>query len=810
MSFINFESSKVKEAERQALREAREKILTNAEIAYRKKQAQVQRAKERGDDQWMLPSVEAKLSSTVSSKRKKKKEKKNKKAKKSKKKKKHKESSSDSASSGDETEEWVEKGTEMPGHSESETSKCIVSEKPLERDEWMNLPGSFLCSSRDEKQKKKEEDKKETCILDKPGQSSRELNPYWKDGGMGLPEMKDTHEAKVMDAAWLKKSLRRAQEQAEEEGKSLEEVAAARWGSLDKIHSMIEEAEKNSRKIYGSGNDWRRDSRKYSSSSRKIYDDHESNDRRAEKGREKRRKDSRERDERSRKRSKSPSLERDRKRSSNIDDGQLNADRKKITFMKPGDEEYSSASSSRKSSSSIKRWQKPNTNKSSVEQQRHGHTPKNHRERSPKSSSDESQSDHDDRKSTQVDDRKSGDNEEIITEAEMNKLGAKIVKAEIMGDMELAAELKAKLELARTARKNKPAVSSGTKPAEEENVILTKINAKGMARPLEPRSLYEEPTGGRRKAKKVDTHESGKRVRYFADDDKFTLQEMFQREKGETSAENDATFVKMASKSMDMDELFEQRITRQDSDAKQDERDRTRAIKAHKKLEKSLDNCRWCFDSKNMLKHLIVAMGSKTYVSLPSHVSMTVGHCILAPIHHVSCQTQLDEDVWEELQNFKKALTKMFMKRNEFPVFFEMSVGQHRFPHMQLECIPLPDEVGSMAPIYFKKALLECETEWSTNKKVIDLSNKDVRQAIPKGLPYFSVNFGNHGGFAHVIEDEKLFPKNFAQEIIGGILDLDHSLWRKPRRENFDQQRKKVLEFATSWKPYDFTTNDDS
>lgn len=83
--------------------------------------------------------------------------------------------------------------------------------------------------------------------------------------------------------------------------------------------------------------------------------------------------------------------------------------------------------------------------------------------------------------------------------------------------------------MARTTRKNKPAAARATKPPQEENVILTKINAKGMARPLEPRSLYEEPTGGRRKAKKVDTHESGKRVRYFADDDKFTLQEMVKK-----------------------------------------------------------------------------------------------------------------------------------------------------------------------------------------------------------------------------------------------------------------------------------------
>jgi hypothetical protein len=37
------------------------------------------------------------------------------------------------------------------------------------------------------------------------------------------------------------------------------------------------------------------------------------------------------------------------------------------------------------------------------------------------------------------------------------------------------------------------------------------------------------------------------------------------------------------------------------------------------------------------------------------------------------------------------------------------------------------------------------------------------------------------------------------------MLDLDHSLWRKQWRENFDLQRKKVLQFAEWWKTYDFT-----
>lgn len=98
--------------------------------------------------------------------------------------------------------------------------------------------------------------------------------------------------------------------------------------------------------------------------------------------------------------------------------------------------------------------------------------------------------------------------------------------------------------------------------------------------------------------------------------------------------------------------------------------------------------------------------------------------------------------------------------------------------------------------------MLECETEWNINKKIIDLQNKDLRRSIPKGLPYFMVQFGDKDGYAHVIEDERMFPTNFAEEIIGGILDLDHYLWRKPKRETFEQQREKVLNFKNTWDKY--------
>lgn len=96
-------------------------------------------------------------------------------------------------------------------------------------------------------------------------------------------------------------------------------------------------------------------------------------------------------------------------------------------------------------------------------------------------------------------------------------------------------------------------------------------------------------------------------------------------------------------------------------------------------------------------------------------------------------------------------------------MFFETATRLNRHPHLVINCVPLPRDVGDMAAIYFKKALLECEAEWSMNKKVVDLKGKNIRKGIPKGLPYFWVDFGMDPGFAHVIEDQQLFPRNFAE-----------------------------------------------
>lgn len=46
----------------------------------------------------------------------------------------------------------------------------------------------------------------------------------------------------------------------------------------------------------------------------------------------------------------------------------------------------------------------------------------------------------------------------------------------------------------------------------------------------------------------------------------------------------------------------------------------------------------------------------------------------------------------------------------------------------------------------------------------------------------------------------------YFQEIIGGMLDLDHTIWRKQRKQSFEEQSKKVIALTKLWSSFDLVT----
>ncbi|XP_054727169.1 CWF19-like protein 2 homolog [Anastrepha obliqua] len=417
----------------------------------------------------------------------------------------------------------------------------------------------------------------------------------------------------------------------------------------------------------------------------------------------------------------------------------------------------------------------------------------------------------------------------FFTDQQMNELGAKLVKAEIMGNDELAAKLKLELENARknraafiegklaqsTAGSSKSIKKSARREREDEHVLLTHTDERGNVRPLakasrtiDERDLY----GGRnarRKQKRLETHADGERMRYFPDDDKYDIKQMFEREKYTSASDANLEFAKIAGKHKNpndnLDDIFADEVRKDIPQSSTDRKEMQRAITEHQRLTEQLDNCRFCFESQKMDKSLLISMGKQVYLALPWHIGMQPGHCIISTTQHNSCCTQLDEDTWSEVNDFFKALTRMFAAQKKDVVFFEIASRLSRRPHLSIHCVPIPDEQAEMAPFYFKKAVEESELEWSVNKQLISLGRdgKGLRNCIPKGLPYFWVNFGMGIGFAHVIEDEDRFPPNFALEIIGGMLELDARKWRRPQKEQ--NSIAKANMFAGWWKKFDCT-----
>ena len=100
---------------------------------------------------------------------------------------------------------------------------------------------------------------------------------------------------------------------------------------------------------------------------------------------------------------------------------------------------------------------------------------------------------------------------------------------------------------------------------------------------------------------------------------------------------------------------------------------------------------------------------------------------------------------------------------------------------------------------YSLKNLIEQE------RMTTDTRQKGVRNSIPAGLPYFFVDFGLDGGYAHIIEDQLKFPHYFGKEVLGGMLDAEPRLWLKPHRDSFETQKEKVLQLSEWWKPFDWT-----
>ncbi|KAL6040150.1 DWNN a CCHC-type zinc finger [Balamuthia mandrillaris] len=378
---------------------------------------------------------------------------------------------------------------------------------------------------------------------------------------------------------------------------------------------------------------------------------------------------------------------------------------------------------------------------------------------------------------------------------DINRLEAQLLKAEMMGDDERVAELKSKLEEARSA----PARPRSNEE-EEEVIVLPTLDKRG--RPIVAPRTQAGSRGQTRHAQSSN------------------LLDMVAEERDEDSSRYNLDFAKLVAKNQNLMEddmadipgSFEgaqgkRKQKRGKSGRSAVDTQKQRAIAAYNANKKLVENCNYCFDNKKFPRHLIISLGDKVYLTQPQRGVLVEGHCQLVPMQHELACTMVDEDVWEEFQRFKQSLTKMFAAQDKVPIFMETVTNLKKRWHTVVDCVPLPSRDAEVAPAYFKKALLEAEGEWSQNKKVVDTRERGLRRSIPPDFPYFSVEFGMGGGYAHVIEDAREFPRNFGRDVVAGVVELPPQKWGQGQRDTLAMEKARTLAFLNHWEPFDWTAS---
>ncbi|KAI9914575.1 hypothetical protein PsorP6_008271 [Peronosclerospora sorghi] len=397
--------------------------------------------------------------------------------------------------------------------------------------------------------------------------------------------------------------------------------------------------------------------------------------------------------------------------------------------------------------------------------------------------------------------------------AALNKLAARALRAQMMGNTTLFRKLREELnELEATVEQEKratevphyEAVNGALPPLEKEDLRLGSRKGKKKLRDDLDKSGWSAS---------MSLNELVREERIARADDTMDLMHarnilrLGSRYKGLEG--HTRTF----SSGFDEEDQVDLNLVLAPKRTRRAEFERERASAAHetKKWDERMHKCQLCMKSLVFPKHLLLSLGESTYLALAKRPRLHPAHCLIVPIEHTCSLVQAEEQVMVEITRFQDALARLCAKRyGKSIVFLEQTSAPARKRHTVMECIPIDAKLALDLPLYLKQELTLADEEWSTHKPIVETSKGSIQRHIPPSFPYFHMEWQSpttRRGYAHVIENETKFPRDFGTAVVAGLLEVTPSNFgrRESKKSAVDEDKRDMVTFVKDWEPFDWT-----
>ncbi|KAG5637761.1 hypothetical protein H0H81_003328 [Sphagnurus paluster] len=225
------------------------------------------------------------------------------------------------------------------------------------------------------------------------------------------------------------------------------------------------------------------------------------------------------------------------------------------------------------------------------------------------------------------------------------------------------------------------------------------------------------------------------------------------------------------------------------------------------------DECWFCLSNPNLAKHLIVAIGSECYLTLPkgqivptqsSAVQGTVpggGHVLIVPITHYPTFTTIPPDlappIVEETDKFKAALRAMYAKHQAAGVMFEVGRLSAKGGHAHVQAVPVPLALKDKV----EEAFLSEGRQFGIDFE----EDPEAAMGVCAGGrgSYFKVELPDGRKMVHLIKDHAPFSIQFGRQVLVNLMGMPDRFDWKACMLPEDEDKADAQAFKGAFAPFD-------